>query len=82
MVEDWRSFYFHRGPLFIGSEKSLEEAAYVAFGVPFDGTASYRPGSRFAPLQLRLMSMYLELPREHLIDLCDLGVSLRPIALK
>jgi len=73
MAEGWRHFYFYRGPLFIGSEKSFEEAAYVAFGAPFDGTASYRPGSRFAPLQLRLMSMYLELPKEHLINLCDLG---------
>ena len=73
MAGDWRSFYFHRGPLFVGSEKSFEEAVYAAFGAPFDGTSSYRPGSRFAPTQLRIVSEYLELPRESLISLCDLG---------
>lgn len=73
MHESWIEFLFRRGPLFMGSEKNFDEADYVAFGVPFDGTSSYRPGSRFAPLDLRLMSEYLELPEEQRISLCDLG---------
>ena len=73
MSRDWIKFYFYKGPSFIGSDKSFDEAVYVSFGVPFDNTASYRPGSRFAPLYLRLLSEYLELPREGLISLCDLG---------
>ncbi len=73
MPEDWIGFLFRRSPLFVGSEKSFEEAVYIAFGAPFDGTASHRPGSRFAPLALRVMSEYLELPEEHKISLCDLG---------
>jgi len=73
MSEDWIRFYFYKGPSFIGSEKSFEEATYVAFGVPFDATASYRPGSRFAPIFLRMMSENLEIPEEDLIELADLG---------
>lgn len=73
MPESWIEFLFRRGPLFIGSEKRFDEADYAAFGVPFDATSSHRPGSRFAPLELRLMSEYLELPEEYRISLCDLG---------
>jgi len=73
MPEDWIHFYFYKGPSFIGSEKSFEEATYIAFGVPFDATASYRPGSRFAPTFLRIMSENLEVPEERLIKLADLG---------
>ena len=32
----------------------------VMLGLPFDGTVSYRPGSRFAPEQIRLASWGLE----------------------
>lgn len=73
MRESWIEFLFRRRPLFIGSEKRFDEADYAVFGVPFDATSSHRPGSRFAPLELRLMSEYLELPEEHRISLCDLG---------
>jgi len=73
MSGDWIKFHFYKGPSFIGSERAFKEADYVAFGVPFDATASYRPGSRFAPFELRLMSEYLELPGEDSIRLADLG---------
>ena len=73
MSEDWIKFYFYKGPSFIGSEKNFDEAVYAAFGVPFDATASYRPGARFAPLELRFMSENLELPEENKISLVDLG---------
>lgn len=73
MSREWIEFLFYKGPLFIGASANFEGADYVAFGVPFDATASYRPGSRFAPLSLRLASEYLELPAEGRIRLCDLG---------
>ncbi|MDW8021446.1 MAG: agmatinase [Nitrososphaerota archaeon] len=73
MSGDWINFYFYKGPSFIGAAKSFEEAVYIAFGVPFDATASCRPGSRFAPLSLRMMSENLEIPEEELIKLIDLG---------
>lgn len=44
----------------IGSLENYDEADIVMIGLPFDGTCSYRPGSRFAPERLRLASWGLE----------------------
>ncbi len=44
----------------IGSTDSYKDAKIVMVGLPFDGTCSYRPGSRFAPERLRLASWGLE----------------------
>lgn len=73
MSRDWIRFLFYKGPSFVGTDASFEDADYAVFGVPFDATASFRPGSRFAPLSLRIMSEYLELPAEKSIRICDLG---------
>lgn len=73
MGGNWIEFLFYKGPSFVGTDTSFEDADYVVFGVPFDATASFRPGSRFAPLSLRIMSEYLELPAERSIRICDLG---------
>lgn len=48
------------GRNWIGSVEKYEEADIVMIGLPFDGTCSYRPGSRFAPERLRLASWGLE----------------------
>lgn len=48
------------GRNWIGSTDSYEESDIVMLGLPFDGTCSYRPGSRFAPERLRLASWGLE----------------------
>ena len=45
---------------FLDSVTSLEEAKYVIVGAPFDGTSSYRRGSRFAPNAIRRESLYME----------------------
>ena len=45
---------------FIGCDTAFELADTVLFGVPFDGTASFRPGSRFAPAAMRADSYGLE----------------------
>lgn len=37
---------------------SYEEADIVLFGAGYDGTSSYRPGSRFAPLAIRSEALY------------------------
>ncbi|MBS4760793.1 MAG: agmatinase [Clostridium sp.] len=44
----------------IGSVDSYNEADIIMIGLPFDGTCSYRPGSRFAPERLRLASWGME----------------------
>ena len=45
---------------FIGCDKPYRDAKTVLFGAPFDGTASFRPGSRFAPAAMRTDSWGLE----------------------
>ncbi len=44
----------------IGQNPDYETSKVVMLGLPFDGTVSYRPGSRFAPEQIRLASWGLE----------------------
>lgn len=45
---------------FIGCEAEYEEAEIVLFGVPFDSTTSYRPGTRFGSAAIRNESYGLE----------------------
>ena len=44
----------------MGQNPKYEESDIIMLGMPFDGTASYRSGSRFAPEQIRLASWGLE----------------------
>jgi len=46
--------------LFADAEASYEDARYVIFGVPYDGTTSYKPGTRFAPNAIRAISYNFE----------------------
>ncbi len=64
---------------FIGFDKSFEESKVVLFGIPFDGTTSFRPGTRFGPQAARAESFgiesyspYLDLDLED-YNFCDLG---------
>ena len=45
---------------FIGCDKAYEESDIVIVGAPFDGTVSFRPGTRFAPNVIRTDSDGLE----------------------
>ncbi len=45
---------------FIGCESSFEESDLILFGAPFDGTSTFRPGSRFGPNKIRIDSYGLE----------------------
>lgn len=53
-----------RGPFldrnWIGQNEDYASSDIVMLGLPFDGTVSYRSGSRFAPEQIRLASWGLE----------------------
>lgn len=66
---------------FLGCDKEYEEAGLVIFGAPFDSTASYRPGTRFASKAMRAESYGLEtyspyqgkdLADQHVYDAGDL----------
>lgn len=45
---------------FIACDKEYKEANKVIFGAPFDGTTSYRPGTRFASQYIRSESYGIE----------------------
>ncbi|NBK97518.1 MAG: agmatinase [Erysipelotrichia bacterium] len=45
---------------FIGCDKEYTESGIVIFGVPFDGTTSFRPGTRFGPSAIRNESFGIE----------------------
>ena len=44
----------------MGENKDYNSSNIIMLGMPFDGTVSYRSGSRFAPEQIRLASWGLE----------------------
>jgi agmatinase len=44
----------------LGFENAYEESDIVVFGAPFDGTVSFRPGSRFGPMAIRNESYGIE----------------------
>lgn len=54
----WKTLTNSHG--FIGCASSYDEAEIVIFGAPFDGTTSYRPGTRFAPSAIRSESDGIE----------------------
>lgn len=45
---------------FIACEAEYDEAEIVLFGAPFDGTTSFRPGTRFGPQAIRSESFGIE----------------------
>lgn len=60
---------------FIGCDNSYEESELALFGIPFDGTTSFRPGTRFAMQAIRPDSYGLETYSPYLDrDLEDIAV--------
>lgn len=60
---------------FIGCECEYSEATTVVFGAPFDGTTSFRPGTRFASKVMRSESYGLESYSPYQdVDLYDLSI--------
>jgi agmatinase len=64
---------------FSGYVSSYEDSHFIVFGVPFDGTSSYKPGSRFGPSAIREASCNIETfslrtleDIEH-VKICDIG---------
>ena len=57
---------------FIGFDSEYKDAKIVSFGAPFDGTTSFRPGTRFASSVMRNESYGLETYSPYLdLDLLD-----------
>jgi agmatinase len=61
--------------VFAEADTSYDEARFVLYGVPFDGTSSFRAGSRWAPDEMRKVSYNFEtyIP-DFDVDLSDVPV--------
>lgn len=64
---------------FIECDKDYDKADIVIFGAPFDGTTSFKPGTRFGPMAIRndsfgieTYSPYLDKDLMH-VSACDIG---------
>ena len=60
---------------FADSESSFDDANFVIYGYPFEGTACFRKGTALAPDEVREESYNFETYLLELgIDLCDLSI--------
>ena len=48
------------GTIFMGAQRNPDNCQVGLFGVPYDGTTSFRPGTRFGPAAIREVSQGLE----------------------
>ena len=70
--------YFEDFSKYICAYSDFEDADFVIFGIPYDATTSYKPGTRFGPDEIRNASWGLEtfspVLKKDLIDVkvCDL----------
>ena len=73
------SLFDSDGTIFMGSRRNPADCRVGLFGVPYDGTTSFRPGTRFGPAAIREVSTGLETycPQLDLdledLDFADLG---------
>ena len=55
-----QSLFDDEGAIFMGGRRNPEGCSVALFGVPYDGTTSFRPGTRFGPAAIREVSTGLE----------------------
>ena len=60
MTDDRNSLFDQEGAIFMGARREPEGCQVGVFGVPYDGTTSFRPGTRFGPAAVREVSTGLE----------------------
>ena len=64
------------GTIYMGSRRDPDGCLVGLFGVPYDGTTSFRPGTRFGPAAIREVSTGLETYCPQLgLDLEDLAIA-------
>ena len=55
-----QNLFDDEGAIFMGGRRNPEGCSVALFGVPYDGTTSFRPGTRFGPAAIRDVSTGLE----------------------
>ena len=54
------NLFDNESPIFMGSKREIDDCSIGIFGVDYDGTSSFKPGSRFGPNAIRQVSTCLE----------------------
>ena len=57
---DYKNFFDKEGRIYMGSQNELKNCSVGIFGVNYDGTTSFKPGTRFGPEAIRNTSQCLE----------------------
>ncbi len=57
---DYQHLFNNDGSIFMGAKRSIENCKVAIYGVPYDGTTSFKPGTRFGPSAIREVSHSLE----------------------
>ncbi len=61
---------------FLGCDSDFSAADIVIFGAPYDGTTTFRPGTRFAPSTMRMDSIGIETYSPYFdVDITDYSVN-------
>ncbi|HEY5585109.1 MAG TPA: agmatinase [Ruminiclostridium sp.] len=61
---------------FLGCDSNFDSSSIVIFGAPYDGTTTFRPGTRFAPSAMRLDSIGIETYSPYFdIDITDYSIN-------
>ncbi len=55
-----KSSFNNEGAIFMSAQRNPENCKVGIFGIPYDGTTSFRPGARFGPSAIREVSNGLE----------------------
>ena len=71
-----QNYFDNTGAIFMSAQRYTKDCKVGIYGVPYDGTTSFRPGSRFGPSSIREVSQGIETYCPELDqDLCNLNYS-------
>ncbi len=60
MKSDTKPIFNDEGSIFMSANRNIENCNIGIYGVPYDGTTSFRPGARFGPSAIREVSNGIE----------------------
>ncbi len=55
-----KSIFNNEGAIFMGAKRNPKDCTIGLYGVPYDGTTSFKPGARFGPASIRQVSNSIE----------------------
>ena len=56
----FKNYFDTEGSIYMGSQTEIQNCSIGIFGVNYDGSTSFKPGTRFGPEAIRNVSQSLE----------------------